>query len=139
MHKTLIFSVTIFILGLFLGYFYKDYSTNENTVNEQQTVIEPIDYSSNTEGCELKERTNCSTGVICTGISQFKNESKADILMAEYKARGFAIIQAADFIKRTQNNNQESLDNFIQNYRTLSIRHDVTEKLVYVAIGLKCN
>lgn len=88
--------------------------------------------------CEFKKADTCDRDLICTGIADLDANTRAGYLMSEYKARGFAVTKAVDFINRITNQDKLILDRFVANYKTVESSVDEEGKLVYVSIALQC-
>jgi hypothetical protein len=100
------------------------------------------DLVSTMQGCEIKSKPGCSDRVICTGYAEGGSTSKIDVLMAQHKAEGVALSEAAQYVNK-QSKMLEKLPNDLpvqdlQRYKIVGGQSFPKENLVAIAIGYNC-
>lgn len=94
------------------------------------------------QGCEVKSKLGCAERVICTGFAEGGSSSKIDLLMAQHKAEGVALSEAAQYVSK-QAKVVEKLPNDLsaqdlQRYTIVGGQSFPKDNLVAVAIGYNC-
>jgi hypothetical protein len=94
------------------------------------------------QGCEVKSKSGCSDRVICTGFAEGGSSSKIDLLMAQHKAEGVALSEAAQYVNKQakvlEKLPTDLLAQDLQRYTIVGGQSFPKDNLVAIAIGYNC-